>query len=168
MLGAAIGVLGSSTAAVAAARSSRGQTRAQIAAAHRQWLLDNRRRAYHDLVSAARSFENAWWDLGNALDAERAADDEFAQIARLYPGLTAAEGGVHILGPEPVADAARALMKHLRDMDHAGTVWFHSTDAGASKLAREDFWAKLRTTGRQIEALWTAAREVLDGSAPTN
>lgn len=162
MFGALIGTVGSTAAAFATGVFARAQTRAQIASARAQWQLDNRRQAYQELIASARSFENAWWELGHALSLERDGEEVFARIVQLYPGLTASEAGVQILGPPPAASAAREVIKHLSEMDTAGTGWYQATNKVDSTRECDRFWALHAASGGKIAAFWTAARDALE------
>lgn len=162
MLGAVIGAASSAAATWTTARFSHRQTRAQIAAVRGQWLLENRRSTYQDLISSVRQFENTWWELGDALEADRDGQEMFGRIVALYPQLTACEASVQILGPPPVADSARTLIKHLRDLDTAGTAWYRATDRATSDQQRKRFWTLHGATASRIEALWITARDVFE------
>lgn len=59
-----------------------------------QWLLENRRSAYRDLIASARQFENTWWELGDALEADRDGQETFVGIVVFCPQLTTCEAGV--------------------------------------------------------------------------
>lgn len=162
VLGAVIGAAGSAAATWVTARFSHRQTRAQIAAVRGQWLLENRRSAYQDLIASARQFENAWWELGDALEADRDSQEMFVRIIALYPQLAACEAGVQILGPLPAADSARILIRHLRNLDTAGTAWYRATDRATFDEQRERFWALHGASASRLEAFCITARTVFE------
>jgi hypothetical protein len=166
VLGATIASAGGGVVALASGRSTRSQARAQMAAVHAQWLLDNRRRSYHDLVSTAWTFENAWWELGDALDRTREIDALYIRVVRLYADLGSADGAVQIVGPLSVAQAGRSLIKHFRDVDKHGTRWYRSFNTKIDVQARNDFWNQHAGCREQIELFWTSARRALETSEP--
>lgn len=161
VVGALIGMAGTSSTAYATGVFGRRQMRTQLAAARAEWLLDNRRRAYHEFLTAARMFENAWWTLGNELDTGGDGRTSFGRIIELYPVLTAAEAGVQVLGPDTVADAARKLVLHLQNVDTLGTGWHQAAGEQPAQESRGQFWAAFQQGGASVEAVWRAAREVL-------
>jgi hypothetical protein len=155
VFGSAIGVMGTVIGNLTAARSSR----AQIKAAHAQWLLEGRRRAYTDLVSAARAFQHAWRELSEAVEVGSKTEAMLARVAQLYAEMSAAESTVQVLGPEQVADKAKAFLFHARAMDWDGTRWIRSGDVTSDH--RDAFKARHDQYREVLEPVWEQARLAL-------
>jgi hypothetical protein len=156
-----IGTAGAVSASLASGVFGRGQTRTQVAATRAEWLLDNRRSTYQEFLIAVRAFENGWWALADALEIGHDGTELFERIVQLYAGLTGAAAGVQLLGPDIVADLARSLSGHLRDLDAAGTSWYRADDASAAGHDRDHFWALFHENGTIAEDFWRAAHKVL-------
>ncbi len=114
VLGAAVGVVGTTLAAAVAGIAAQRQTRAE----HRQWRRQLRRDAYAAFTAKAdeaqrllKSIDRELIRPGNDLDAIRAETDRLREI--LDGSLAEAQAIVEIEGPEELAHAAEELARSL-------------------------------------------------------
>jgi hypothetical protein len=174
VVGALLGVGGTTIAAVATFLSGSVNMRAQVEADQRMWLREERRKAYVEFVDATAAHHHAWWLLGNKLvDRTDVVDDSKAERSELYYGMfdlmhrvQAAVTAVRLTASEGIPGKAATLVEKLGSMDSEGSFWFKqsmgSLRAGAKYQAA--FWKAHEECYKLTDEFVTAVRAEFTGS----
>jgi hypothetical protein len=172
VLGALIGAGGTVITTVSAARTARATIRAQGEVQKSQWLDDSRRAAYTEFLSAATLLHGSWWTLAEAIN-DASCDEEDRQgllgkSYELWKALQRAFAVVQIMGPEEVAESAKAVFATLTSMDNSGASWHDKArngDARAAEQRRQAFLAA--HAAYDVAAFASAASDALTGRRGT-
>lgn len=168
VLGALIGAGGTVITTVSAARTARATIQAQGEVQKSQWLDDSRRAAYTEFLSAANLLHGSWWTLAEAInDSSRSEAERQSLLDRsyeLWKALQRAFGVVQIMGPEEVAERAKAVFANLTSMDNSGASWYDKArngDAEAAEKRHQDFLTA--HAEYDVAAFASAASDALTG-----
>ncbi|MFB7713611.1 hypothetical protein [Streptomyces sp. NPDC056105] len=134
VLGAAVGAIGTGSAAIATALLGRSQTRLQVQAEHHRILRDARRVAYARLAEALAASSLAVQQCERTLliihtvvpvpetnwgEHLLRAEEEFAEASRLHAAIKGPQALVSIEGPEEVSLSAAKASSDIVDQRHA-------------------------------------------------
>ncbi|MFF0390517.1 hypothetical protein ACFYS8_17770 [Kitasatospora sp. NPDC004615] len=133
VVGAAVGMLGGSTAGwMALVGQARQQERQQLFDRQRR-MEEARREAYSSCISASKQVSARWWRVAAALRAGTSTAQQWkaeaAEAHAAWAPFSAAVATVTVVGPAPVAQAAEELRRSMLALDRAAVAWHEAAQA---------------------------------------
>jgi hypothetical protein len=169
VLGAAAGAFAAVAAAGVASLGIRSQVRQQAVIERERWLLQARRDAYSDLLGRYNDLQLGWWKLTQQLDRSdrdpRRCEELFRLVTDRWSPFVAAAAVVQIVGPAPVAVAARKLQSAAHQYDDDGTRWYKAVLDGRQPRTRASYHLAWNEADGHLGAFLERASSALSAPA---